>query len=52
MMSLWVRFESPPSPRINEVITKFGDADKVVEEDLASFGVTQKGQVYLWVLIE
>ena len=57
-----------PRPQISDVIAKFGEADKVVEEDLAPFGVKQNGKVYyfgrlgfitlvngqdiFWVLIE
>ena len=57
-----------PRPRIDEVIEKYGAADKVAEIDLSPFGVRQTGRIYfferlglitpmgqqdiLWVLID
>ena len=57
-----------PRPRIDEIISMYGAADKVEEIDLESFGVRQNGRIYyfkrlglitplagkevFWVLIE
>jgi len=37
---------SQPRPRIDDVVSEFGDADAVVETDLSPFGVSAHARVY------
>ena len=48
-----VQYEMPnfdavmnPRPRIEDVITEFGAADSVADQDLSSHGVRQTGRIY------